>query len=253
MALLIRQSVSSSGETIYWPEVETLRGGIVCLHGSEGGRAGWNELNCVIFAAHGFAALAHNYSQSTRWLMHPDIENVPLDSTEAALAALRAELADYGCGIGLFGTSRGAEHALLLAQLLAEDGCSGMPDAVAVHSPPDETWPAFIVADFKTGKPWAGDRQRPAWSWRGTHERTRPGTPLGMGLHACPVFISQGMADEVWDAELAQRLVARMSEAGYPPEAHFFEGEGHVFSAEARNREWALMLRFFDRHLGSSE
>lgn len=186
MALAIRQSVSSSGENIYWPGNGSPRGGVVCLHGSEGGWAGWNDLHCALFAAHGFAALARNYSpQGTGLLVRPDIDDVPLDGTEAALAALRTELAPFGCGIGLFGVSRGAEHALLLAQLLAEDDCPG-PDAVALHSPPDAAWPAFIVTDFQTGQPWTGDPQRPAWSWRGGHGRTRPGTPLGMGSYPGP-------------------------------------------------------------------
>lgn len=223
----------------------------MCLHGSEGGWAGWNDLNCALFAANGFAALAHNYTLNPRWLTHPDIDDVPLEGTEAALAALRNELAAHGRGIGLFGTSRGAEHALLLARLLAEDGCPGLPDAVAVHAPPDATWPAFIVSDFQTGQPWAGDSQRPAWSWRGSHERTRPGTPLGEAPQPCPVFIVQGTEDRVWGNEMARRLVARMTEAGRPPEAHFFEGEDHVFRAAARNREWELMIDFFSRHFAS--
>lgn len=133
MALAVRHSVSSFGENIYWPGNEPARGGVVCLHGSEGGWAGWNDLHCALFAAHGFAALARNYSpQGTGLLARPDIDDVPLDGTEAALTALRAELAPFGCGIGLFGVSRGAEHVLLLAQLLAEDdrpgpGRSGAP------------------------------------------------------------------------------------------------------------------------------
>lgn len=139
-----------------------------------GGWAGWNDFHCALFAAHGFAALARNYSpQGTGLLVRPDLDGVPLDGTEAALTALRAELASFGCGIGLFGVSRGAEHVLLLAQLLAEDDCPG-PDAVALHSPPDAAWPAFVVTDFQTGQPWTGDPQKPAWSWRGGHGRTRP-------------------------------------------------------------------------------
>ncbi len=251
MVLSIRQSASSTRENIYWPGDGRPRGGVVCLHGSEGGWAGWNDLNCALFAANGFAALAHNYTLNPRWLTHPDIDDVPLEGTEAALAALRNELAAHGRGIGLFGTSRGAEHALLLARLLAEDGCPGLPDAVAVHAPPDATWPAFIVSDFQTGQPWAGDSQRPAWSWRGSHERTRPGTPLGEAPQPCPVFIVQGTEDRVWGNEMARRLVARMTEAGRPPEAHFFEGEDHVFRAAARNREWELMIDFFSRHFAS--
>ncbi len=48
---------------------------------------------------------------------------------------------------------------------------------------------------------------------------------------------------------MARRLVARLTENGCPPEAHFFDGEDHIFRAAARNREWDLMLGFFDRHL----
>jgi len=224
---------------------------MVCLHGSEGGWAGWNDATCALFAAHGFVALAHNYTQNARWLTHPDIDDVPLEGTETALVALRTELAPYGCGVGLFGISRGAEHALLVAQLLAEDCCTALPDAVVLHSPPDATWPAFVVADFQTGQPWAGDPQRPSWSWRGSHERTRPGTPLGTGSYPGPVFIAQGTADEVWSADMARTLVTRMTEAGRPPEAHFFEGEHHLFRAAARNREWELMTDFLGRHLAS--
>ena len=156
MPLSIRQSAASTGENMYWP-ASTPKGGIVCLHGSEGGWTGWNDLYCALFAANGFVALSRNYTQNARWLIHPDIDDVPLEGTQAALAAMRAELAPFGCGLGLFGISRGAEHALLLAQILAEDGCAEVPDAVAVHSPPDATWPAFIVSDFQTGESWAGD------------------------------------------------------------------------------------------------
>lgn len=248
MANAIRHSVSSDGENIYWPGDAAPRGGVVCLHGSEGGLAGWNDLQCSLFAAHGFVALAHNYTRGRPLLTRPDIDDVPLDGTEAALAALRAELAGHGCGTALYGVSRGAEHALLVAQLLAEDGCR-YPDAVALHSPPDAAWPAFIVADFQTGRPWAGDTQRPSWSWRGGHDRTRPGTALGTGTYPGPVFLAQGTEDEIWDADMARRLVARMTEAGGSPEAHFFEGERHQFGAAARNREWELMTDFLGRHL----
>ena len=248
MSLSIRQTASSTGENMYWP-ASTPKGGIVCLHGSEGGWAGWNDLYCALLAAHGFVALSCNYTQNARWLTHPDIDDVPLEGTEAALSAMRQDVAPYGCGVGLFGISRGAEHALLLAQLLAEDGSAEVPDAVAVHSPPDATWPAFIVSDFQTGQPWAGDDQRAAWSWRGGQDRTRPGTLLGVNRPPYPVLIAQGTDDKTWDADMARRLVVRMTDAGQHPEAHFFEGEGHIFRAAARNRELELMTDFFGRHL----
>jgi pimeloyl-ACP methyl ester carboxylesterase len=252
MAATIRQSRSAIGSIIYWPGENTPRGGIVCLHGSEGGSAGWNDVNCALFAAAGFAAMAHRYTEGRPFSGPPDIDDVPLDRTETALACLRYELAGIGRGIGLFGVSRGAEHALLVAQLMAEDGSASLPDALAVHSPPDATWPAFIAADFRTGRPWAGDRQLPAWSWRGSHERTRPGLLLHTERFPNPVFITEGTDDRVWDSAMARRLAARMTDAGRAPEAHFFDGEGHIFHPEAHNREWALLEAFFGRHLALS-
>ena len=181
---MIRQTVTAAGSVIYWPETGSVRGGIVCLHGSEGGSTGWNHLTCALLAANGFVAMAHSYAANRPFFTFSDIDDIALEGTEAALVEMRAEMADHGSGVGLYGLSRGAEQVLLLAQLMAEDGCPGLPDAVAVHSPPDAAWPAFIVADFQTGRPWAGAPNRPAWSWRGAHERPRPGTALpGSGLH----------------------------------------------------------------------
>ncbi len=162
-------------------------------------------------------------------------------------------MAPSGCGVGLFGISRGAEHALLLAQLLVEDGCAEVPGAVAVHSPPDAAWPAFIVSDFWTGQPWAGNQARPTWSWRGMHERTRPGTPLCPRSIPVPVLITQGTEDKTWDADMARMLVVHMAGNRCPPESHFFEGEGHIFRAAARNQEWELITEFFDRHLAKAQ
>lgn len=247
--LPIRHAIAANRDTLYWPAAAP-KGGVVCLHGSEGGFAGWNDLACALFAASGFAALSHNYSLDFCWPASSDIDNVPLETTQVALALLRKELAPFGCGLGLYGVSRGAERALLLGQLLAEDGFVETPDAIAVHAPPDETWPAFIAKDFMTGEPWAGDRRRPAWSWRGSHERTGPGTLLGTtALTRYPVFIAQGTQDNIWNAGMARRLVERLTHAGRAPEAHFFEGEGHVFTAAGRNREWSLLVDFFERHL----
>ncbi len=71
MPLSIRQTAASTRENMHWPS-GTPRGGIVCLHGSEGGWAGWNDLYCALFAVHGFAALSRNYTQNAQWLTHSE-------------------------------------------------------------------------------------------------------------------------------------------------------------------------------------
>jgi pimeloyl-ACP methyl ester carboxylesterase len=192
MSLPVRKSLSAIGSVIYWPGDTAPRGGVVCLHGSEGGSAGWNDLNCAVLAASGFAAVAYRYTESRPFSPQPDIDNIPLEGTGAALTCLREVLAPHGCGIGLFGASRGAEQALLLVQLLPEEASPTLPDAVAVHSPPDATWPAFIVAisrrasrgraiaSVRPGHGAAGMSARaPAHRWRSSVSPIRSLSPKG--------------------------------------------------------------------------
>lgn len=246
----LRRTLSATG-TVYWPADHPPIGGVVCLHGSEGGWAGWNDLTCAMLAANGFVALAHRYTGAGAYPGNLNIDDVPLEGAVSALEWLRGATAEWGCRIGLFGASRGAEKALLLAQVLAEDGHPALPDAVAVHSPPDAIWPAYIFSDFQTGKAWAGDRTRPAWSWKGSHERSMPGIALAAERYPGPIFLTQGQADQVWGAEMAHRLVGRLTAAGRAPEARFFEGEGHVLRSPANDEAFGALLAFFTRTLSA--
>src|SRR5436305_12381693 len=109
---------------------------ILLLHGSEGKWSGWSYRNAALLAAHGFLAIPFGYSNGGNSWNAGDIIDVPLDRTAEAMAALRA-INLSGDRIGVYGVSRGAEHALLLAALLARDGVAGRPDASAVHRPWD--------------------------------------------------------------------------------------------------------------------
>ncbi|SEG10429.1 hypothetical protein SAMN04487953_113111 [Billgrantia desiderata] len=103
------------------------------LHGSEGAWSGWSHRNAAILAAHGFLAFPFGYSSGGNAWNAGHIVDCPLDRTAQALAALR----DFPFVGGLYGVSRGAEHALLLTSLMARDEMPGIPEAVAAHSPPD--------------------------------------------------------------------------------------------------------------------
>jgi pimeloyl-ACP methyl ester carboxylesterase len=99
---------------------------VLILHGSNGKWSGWDHRTAAIFAVHGFLAIPFGYSNGGNAWNAGDIIDVPLDRTADALAALRAhELA--GRKIGLYGISRGAEHALLLTSLMARDSGSLTP------------------------------------------------------------------------------------------------------------------------------
>lgn len=148
---------------------------MICLHGSDGGWAGWNDRNAALFAGAGFAAAPVAYSGGDH-AGASAIDGVALEIVEAAMRAMRLAFPDRA--VALFGASRGAEAALLYAQPIAAEKSERTPDAVMAHAPPDAAWPAFRPADWGPDGTWSGDRRRPAWTWRGESGRTRPETPL---------------------------------------------------------------------------
>jgi dienelactone hydrolase len=133
MLSIVRRLLPDFGAT-YGPPGDGPFPAIMVLHGSEGGWAGWSHRNAVILAAHGFLAYPHAYSRDGNAWNAGSIRDVPLDNTEAALKALQSFSFCNG-KIGLYGVSRGGEHALLLASLLAQESGAVLPDAIAVHTP----------------------------------------------------------------------------------------------------------------------
>jgi len=110
--------------------------GILMLHGSEGGSAHYIDYDARKLAEAGFAVVTFC------WFDCPGrpkrIYHIPLEDTLAGLAWLRASSAVGGRRVGLFGWSRGAEQAVLLASLAPT-----AMDAVGVHAPSDT-----IVASY---------------------------------------------------------------------------------------------------------
>lgn len=234
---------------VYLPTGEGPFPTLLLLHGSEGGWAGWSDRDAVRFAAHGFAAMPLRYSGGNCWNAG-DIRDVPLDRTVDALDFLRA--APFGNGrVGVFGVSRGGEHALLVASLMAEDG-SRTPDAVAAHSPCDVICGAFSAAICRDSgdpgwRPW--DPAERAWTWHGSSDDLLPTTPIVAERFEGPLFLSHGTADQVWSVECTRRLEARLVGAGRMPEVYYYEGEGHGLGEEAANLNTARLVDFFSRHL----
>lgn len=250
MLSIVRRLLPDLGVT-YGPPGEGPFPAIMVLHGSEGGWAGWSHRNAVILAAHGFLAYPHAYSRDGNAWNAGSIRDVPLDATEAALGALKSFSFCSG-KIGLYGVSRGGEHALLLASLLAQESDAVMPDAIAVHSPADVVVGAFDAKRWRdSGDPgWqVWDPAERAWTWRGSSEKLTPTTPIEIERYGGRLFISHGTADQTWDVEMTRRLEARLYSHGRSPEVHYYEGEGHGFSLDAANEHDRLVVDFFTRRL----
>lgn len=239
-----------NGHTIYVPEKPEPSPAILLLHGSEGRWSGWVNNQAMVFAMRGFVALSFPYGTGGNPWHASDILNVDLEKTAEALAALRNDPHVAGRRIGLYGSSRGAEHALLLTSLMARDKVEGLPDAVAVHSPSDTIVGAFIGASWKPKDREVWDPSKRAWRWRGSSDGLTPTTPIEIERYSGPLFISHGEADDVWTVECTRRLEARLKSAGRNPEIHYYPGEGHGFKAETANLQRQRLTEFFSRHLG---
>lgn len=237
--------------TAYSPPGDGPFPSILILHGSEGGWSGWSHRNAAIFASAGFLAYPFAYSRSGTFWYAGDILDVPLDDTEAAIDDLREQSLSNG-RVGLFGVSRGAEHALLLTALMVRDGAEGLPDAVAVHSPSDVICGGFeanVTRSWDDPKKATWDPARLSWTWRGSTDGLKPATPIEIERYDGPLLISHGVEDKVWTVDCTRRLEARMRAAGREPEVHYYEGENHGLKPEAENLNTIRILSFFARHI----
>lgn len=247
---IFRRSLPDWGWT-YGPPGDGPFPTILLLHGSEGKWSGWSYQTAAILAAHGFLAMPFGYSNGGNAWNAGNIVDVPLDRTAKVLLALRA-FSFSGSKIGLYGVSRGAEHALLLTSLMARDGIEGLPDAVAVNSAPDVICGGFNASSWRDSgdpgwQPWdVADR---AWTWRGSSNELLPTTPIEIERFDGPLFLSHGTQDTVWSVDMTRRLSDRLKQHGRMPEVHFYEGQDHGFSSEGENQHHDKLIEFFSRHL----
>ncbi len=252
------QASGFEGSVLYRPLQPAPAPAILLLHGSEGGWAGWSHVTAVALAHRGFVAMPLPYSFGGNWVHAGDIHDISLDRTERAVAWLRTSPLTSG-KVGLYGVSRGAEHALLVTSLMARDDLVHLPDAVAVHAPSDEIVGAFMAGewmpndeatrDAKGNNDAAVASSRRAWSWRGSGEALSPGMQIEIERYNGPVFISHGTSDEIWSVDRTRRIEARLQGANRNPEVHYFAAEGHWLSPSAANKQKQHLVSFFERTL----
>lgn len=223
---------------------------VLVLHGSEGAWSGYSALTAAILAAHGFLAFPLGYSRGGNLWNAGDIVDVPLDRTVGAIDALRA--CPIAGRVGLYGVSRGAEHALLVTALMARDGLPGLPDAVAVHAAPDVICGAFVGATWRDAgdpgwQPW--DPAQRAWTWRGTSDGLLPTTPIEIERYRGPLFLSHGLRDEMWSASMTERLRDRLHRHGLMPEVYLLADQDHTPEGEDESDHYRRLIVFLRRTL----
>lgn len=103
---------------LYRPSGSEPRPAIIVLGGSEGGLNPYTEREAALFATHGYAALAMAYFGIGE--LPPALANIPLEYFQTVIRWLQARPDIDGERIGVVGTSRGGELALLLGATYPE-------------------------------------------------------------------------------------------------------------------------------------
>jgi dienelactone hydrolase len=196
--------------------------GIVVLGGSEGGLSQAEGL-AALLASRGFTALALAYFGMAG--LPAQLVEIPVEYVDAAILWLLARPEVWGDGVGLVGTSRGGELALLAASFCPK------VRAVVGFAASGIVWQGFTPGATTALSAWTrGGRAMPCAFPVGLPARqdsNQPSSLLGCFLGALdrqrqiakaeipveriqgPVLLISGRDDQMWPAHLFAKLVAR--------------------------------------------
>lgn len=227
--------------------------GILMLHGSEGGSAPYIEYDARPLAEAGFAVVTFC------WFGCPGrpsrIHHIPLETTLAGLAWLRASDAVGGRPVGLYGVSRGGEQAVLLASLAPAEMA-----AVGVHAPSDTIVAAYDPATedaiYEYSQAEGQYILAAAWTWQGTplygekSSFNTPGPRIRVEDYPAEMYLSHGAVDTLWPVQRSRNIKAARDAAGRATEAHFWPGQGHILTGATVEQFITTLTAFYVRTLG---
>lgn len=235
----------------YFPNQQPIKGAVLLLHGSEGGGFGFHDTEAQLLAAHGFAALAFTWCGSPAAPVQgvpSEVINIKLERTREAFAWLRRRAELKGKRIALYGVSRGAEQALILASLSARHSEVLQPDAVVAYASTDIYVPGYSYNWKSAGGSKPDDPTARAWLWRG-RAIGAIGRPIPIELYAGPLLLCHGTEDEIWSVKRTQRLTEKLIRAHRNVETFYLEGEKHRLSQKGQHVCRMRIVDFLQRTL----
>ena len=174
--------------------------------------------------------------------------------TRRAVRFIRQHAREYGVDpdrIGVFGSSAGAQLALLLGTT-ADSGDPSASDAVLKES----SRVAAVVAYFPPTdlSRWGTQRIRQAFAaMRLTDAEAAEYSPIRfVSPGAAPSLIVHGDADRVVPMVEGETMHGALTKVGVPTSFVRIEGAGHGFEGADPERANAAMVQWFERHLGSA-
>ena len=224
--------------TAYYPPGAGPHPAMIVLPGSQGGVPGPGS-HAGGLASRGYVVLALAYFNAEG--LPPLLQNIPLEYFATALDWLKSQPSVDGARIGLMGTSRGGELALLLGATYPS-----LFRAVVANVPSNVVWPGL-----------SDDAETPAWTLNGKPIAAVPGHVSKADLALSgrerflkrlqdkaavaraeipveriggPLLMFSGKDDQLWPSDLfAARVVERLDTRGFthPVEHYSYENAGH--------------------------
>ncbi|MBZ6494204.1 acyl-CoA thioester hydrolase/BAAT C-terminal domain-containing protein [Natrinema longum] len=221
---------------------------VVVLHGSSGEPV---DGTAQLLASRGFVALALQYFdwQGRRDNLPAELVAVPLESVENAIESLRERNGVRGPDVGLFGTSKGGELALLAGSRLESVG-----SVVSVNGS-GVVWAGISRREFPPGPSWTSDGEpishvpytddHSVWdveppmemepgysqSLEDADDETVAEATIAVESIAGPVLLVSGGADRMWDSVRLHDLAAeRLDRHGCDYEHLTYPDAGHAIT-----------------------
>lgn len=207
--------------TFFMPKSTDPIPAVLVLGGSEGSLNYVMERTAALFASHGFAALALAYFGTGK--LPSTLARIPLEYFETAIGWLKSQPGVDPDRLGVMGTSRGGELALLLGSMF--------DDLKAVVS--------YVGSGYVIGG--LSEVGAPAWTWKGkpvpflTEALYRSGKMESVEIPVekinGPMLLVSADADEIWQSTpLSRAAWDRLRRLGHPFADQFltFPGAGHM-------------------------
>lgn len=252
--------------------------GVILLHGSEGGSARSLVFMATQLAYEGYAVMSYCYFNCWK---KPGEPSDTLGSIE--LKDIHRDIATFKKSkyvskrFAIYGHSRGAELALILASTLDPNHA---PDALIAHAPSD-VYVGIYNSDWKNQKCWVPKNLRtdresiqkknlrwnprcggkspnqvynsPDWrkksAWNLNGKNIAQNKRIEIEKYKNPLMITHGTKDRIWAVERTQRIEATLKAAGLNPEIHYFKDAPHSFTGHDEMKRTALLFDFLRRHL----
>lgn len=261
VAIAVERRYAAPGVTMHELEIEGLNAAlflpngpgphpcVITLGGSEGGRF-TAEMDASLLASKGMAALAVAYF-ADRGLPR-ELVNIPVETVKRAIDALAEDDRVDASRLGIMGTSKGGEFALLAASTYPQLRVvvTKVPSHVVFNGitfpvVPVSSWTldgeplpyiAFlmnptIMADFADGEPYT---LRPLHSYSISRAKNRAEATIPVERINGPLMTISAEGDDLWPSTpMSNRIVKRLEQHEHPHEVvHLaYEDAGHVIMA----------------------